>query len=85
MPKNPFVTYTVEQILKFEKITYVVVAGMDFYDVKGNYFFKKSAAVRHYNTIRRELMNQAETGTPKQQKNARRVLRNLRIEPMRIH
>jgi hypothetical protein len=62
-----------------------VVAGIDFYEVRGNYFFNKSGAVRNYNKIRRELMNQAQTGTPKQQRNARRVLNTLRIEQMRIH
>ena len=84
-PKSPFRTYTAEQILRYEPITYVIVAGTDFYDVNGNYFFNKGGAVRNYNKIYRQLIVQMQSGTKKEQKNARRVLLNLRIENMRIH
>jgi hypothetical protein len=86
MPKkSPFRTYTSEQILKYEAITYVIVAGTDFYDVNGNYFFNKNGAIRNCNKIYRQLMVQMQSGTKKEQRNARRVLENLRVEPMRIH
>ena len=85
MPKSPFVSYTPEQIFAYESVTYVVVAGSDFYDVNGNYFFNKSSAIRHCNKIARQLTEYLRTGTRKEKKNAKRVLENLRVESMRIH
>lgn len=85
MPKGPFRSYTSEQILASEAVTYVVVVGIEFYNVDGNYFFSKSVAVRHCNKIFRHLLGELHSGTRKEQKNARRVLNNLRVERLRIH
>ena len=84
-PKSPFGRYTPEQIFAAEATTYVVLAGIDFYDMNGNYFFTKGSAVRHYNKIHRQLVIQSQEGTNKQRNNARRVLNNLKIQQMRIH
>lgn len=85
MPKSPFVTYTPEQIFAYESVTYVIVAGSDFFDVDGNFFFTKNSAVRYYNKILRQLGETVQSGTKKERKHAKRVLDNLRVEPMRIH
>lgn len=85
MPKNPFVNYTIEEILASEASAYVIVVGSDFYMANGQWAFSRASAVRHYNKILAELMRQWAHGTKKEQKNAMRVMRNFRIDPLRFH
>lgn len=83
--KSPFISYTLEQIFAYEAITYVIIAGIDFFNIDGNYFFSKSKAVRNYNKLARQLSNKILTGTKKERRSAKMILENLRIEQMRIH
>jgi hypothetical protein len=84
-PKSPFVKYTPEQIFAYEAVTYVIVAGSDFFDVDGNFFFTKTGAERYYDKLTKQLSIDLKNGTRKERKHARRVLENLRVERMRIH
>lgn len=83
--KEPFVNYTVEEVLAAEACSFVVIAGSDVFDSKGRWVFDKNGAIRQHNKILREVMRIINTGTKAQQKNAKRVLDTLRIEPLRIH
>lgn len=85
MPKSPFVSYTPEQVFAYEAITYVIVAGTDFFEVDGKYFFTKNSAIRYYNKLLRYLGEAVQAGTKKERRDAKRVLNSLRVEPMRIH
>lgn len=86
MPKkSPFGRYTPEEVFAFEAVTYVIVVGLDVFDVKGKWVFDKKGAVKYYNKILDELMQQLQHGNKKKKISARRVLNSLRIEPLRIH
>lgn len=83
--KSPFGVYTPEEVFASEAVSYVIVAGSDLFEAKGKWVFDKKGAARHYNKILNELMYQIQVGTKKEKVNAHRVLRNLRIEPLRLH
>jgi len=83
--KSPFVGYSEDEVLSIEAVTYVIVVGSNFYIKDGNFVFTKKSAAYHYNKILRELVGQLVNGDDDEKKNARRVLNNFRIEPLRLH
>ena len=83
--KSPFISYTVDEIFAQEAVSYIVIAGVDVFNSRGDWIFDKKNAIRYYNKILNEVMHQLSMGNKKQQFNARRVLNNLRVEPLRIH
>lgn len=85
MPKSPFVNYTPEQVFAREAIGYVIVAGYTMFDVRGKFIFDKKSADRFYKKILKELMISLGNGTKREKREALRVLRNLRVERLRIH
>lgn len=83
--KGPFVGYTVEEVMAFEAVTYVLQVGSDVYDTRGKWVFNKKSAYIHYGKVLRDLLDQMRNGTYAEQKNAKRVLMNLKVLPLRIH
>ena len=87
MPKkrSPFIGYTPEQVFASEAVCYVVIAGVDLFDYKGTFVFDRKSAIRHFNKIRIEMLKVMQFGTKRQKKNAKLILDNLKVEPLRIH
>lgn len=85
MSKSPFRGYKIEEIFESESLLYTIQVGSAAYAVKGTFVFDKKSAQRHYNRILAEVLKQLKSGNQKQQKNAERLLLNLRICPLRIH
>lgn len=85
--RNAYISYTVDEVLACEAVTYVIQVGSDLFDSdgKGGWFFNKKSAIKHYNKILRVLTEQMNTGTKKERKNAKRVIENLKILPLRLH
>ena len=83
--KNPFVSYTIEEIFASEATTYVIQVGADLFGVKGRRIFTKVSAVRYYNKILKELCDQLKNGDAAQKENAKRVLADLKVLPLRVH
>jgi hypothetical protein len=83
--KRPYRQYTFEQIQSVEATTYVIVAGKQLFNIDGDYFFDKTTANKFYDKILKESMKQLTEGTESQKRNARKILNNLRVEPLRIH
>ena len=83
--KSPFVSYTFEEIMDHEAVTYVVQLGTDVWNVKGQWAFNKKSANMYYNKILRQIMHTLRTGNEKQIHNAKIMLATLRILPLRIH
>lgn len=83
--KSPFRNYTVEEVMASEAVTFIIQVGSDIYRTNNDCFFNKKSAIRHYNKILRVLLEQIHTGTKKERKNAKRVVENLKILPLRLH
>lgn len=83
--KSPFVGFSVEEVLSAEACSYVILVGTDFYVRKGQMVFTKRTAVKYYNEVLTEVVNQMYNGSAKQKANANRVLLSLCILPLRIN
>lgn len=83
--KSPFVGYTEEEILASEAVSFVVIAGYNVFNNGKQFVFDKATAIRYYNKILKEATRQLIEGNRSEKKNARNILRNLRVEPLRIH
>lgn len=83
--KSPFGEYSVEDIFASEAVSFIIIAGSDLFDIDGEWLFDERTAVRYHGKILKEVMEQTRTGSKKQKANAMRVLRNLRVERLRIH
>ena len=83
--KNPFVGYTPEEVFAAEAMCFVVIAGHGIFYNDNEWVFDKKTAIRYYTKIAKEASRQLLQGTKKEQKAARHILGNLRIEPLRIH
>lgn len=83
--KSPFVSYTAEEILAIEAVTFVLQVGSDMLEIKGNWFFTKKSVNTYYNRVLREILDQLANGNKKQKRSAERALRGLRVLPLRIH
>jgi hypothetical protein len=83
--KKSFGHYTLEEIQAIEAVNYIIIAGKDLFSVKGQFFFSQANAVKFYKKIYLECSRMLVEGTPSQKRNAKRVLKNLHVEPLRIH
>ena len=83
--KKAFGHYTLEDIQAIEAVNYIIIAGRDLFNVKGQFFFSQANAVKFYKKIYNECSNQLVNGTASQKRNARRVLGNLHVEQLKIH
>ncbi|MCX9024622.1 MAG: hypothetical protein OIN85_00835 [Candidatus Methanoperedens sp.] len=83
--KNPFVTYSEEEIKSTESTTFVLQAGSDFFETDGAFLFAEADAHHFYKNILGEVTRQIKEGTRSEKKNARRLLMNLRVMPFRVH
>jgi hypothetical protein len=83
--KSPFVGYTTEEVLASEAVTYIIQVGSDIFEARGTWFFTKKTARIHYGKILRAVLEQLNRGTKKEKEDAKRVLNNLKILPLRLH
>jgi len=83
--KNPFVSYTVEEILNAERDSFVVQIGYDLYrNKKKEHIFSRAEAEKHYNLILRNILHSIAHGDAKQRTSATRCLSGLSILPFRF-
>lgn len=83
--KSPFVSFSIEEVMASEAISYVIQVGSDFYCHDGRMVFSKKTAVTFYNKILEQVVHAMNNGDKKQKEHANRVLRNLKILPLRIN
>lgn len=83
--KNPFVTFTQNQVAIIEASCYTIQTGLDFYTHDSHFIFNEKMANKHYNKILKELRVTIKYGTPKEKYSALTCIANLRVEPVRIH
>jgi len=83
--KSPFINYTVDEVMASEASTFVIQVGSDVFHVNGRWVFNKRSAVVYYNKILRTILDQMHNGTKRERKDAKRVLQNFKILPLRLH
>lgn len=83
--KNPFVTYTTDEILATEENTYIIQVGPDLFSTDTKLSFTKKQADHYFETILLALEDQIKNGTKRDKKEAKIILKNMRILPLRFH
>jgi hypothetical protein len=83
--KGPFKNYTVDEVMASEAAAFVIQVGSDVFHVNGRWVFNKRSAVVYYNKILRTILDQMHNGTKRERKDAKRVLENFKILPLRLH
>ncbi len=83
--KNPFITYTVEEVMASEASAYVIQVGSEVFSVNGKWIFNKKSARIYYGKILRDILDQMQNGNKKERNNAQKVLENFKVLPLRLH
>lgn len=83
--KSPFKSFTVEEVFNAEATNYTIQVGSDFYCHDGGMVFSKKTAALFYNKILGQVINMMNNGNTKQKQSAHRILRNLKVLPLRIN
>lgn len=83
--KNPFISYTLDQVRNAEASLYVIQVGNDLYCHGKSHSYSKRTAQRYFNKILSSLIYTVENGTDDEKDDALRFIRTLRIMPLRIN
>lgn len=83
--KKSFVTYTVDEVFASEENTYVIQVGPDLFSTDTRLSFTKKMAEHYYDQIILALEDQIKNGNKKDRKEAKNILKNFRILPLRFH
>lgn len=83
--KSPFVTYTTDEVFASEENCYVIQTGKDLFATDTRLSFTKKMADHYYDTIILALEDKLKNGTKKDKKEAKNILKNFRIMPLRFH
>jgi len=84
-PKNPYVTYTLEEIMQIEAGHYFIQVGTDIFSDDGKMAFSKDRAEHLYDNILKDLTIMKKDGTELEQADAQGCLLFLQIHKMRIN
>jgi hypothetical protein len=82
--KSPFKGFTVEEVLKIERNSFVIQLGNDFYNKDGNFTFSESQVNKYYNSILNKILYAISNGTDKQKRDAIKCLSTFRVFSLRI-
>ena len=82
--KNPFVGFSVEQVMIAESCSYAIQVGNDFYIHDGQLVFSKKTAQTLYNKILAQVVDKIYNGDKKQKAHAHRIMATLKVMPLRI-
>lgn len=83
--KNPFVTYTKDEILSSEENTYIIQVGKDLFSTDTSYVFSKKMADHYYEQSLAALNDRLKNGNKKDKKVVKDIFKNFRILPLRFH
>lgn len=83
--KSPFKGFTVAEVNKAERNSYVVQIANDFYNKDGEFVFTLNQAEKHYDTLLVNILYTLDNGTQKQKDAALKCLSRLHIYPLRLH
>jgi hypothetical protein len=83
--KNPFITYSLEEIMQIEAGHYFIQIGTDVFSEEGKMAFSRDRAEHLYDGILEDLTLLSENGNEIQQADAKACLLFLQIHSMRIH
>lgn len=82
--KSPFKGFTVAEVNKAERDSYVVQIGNDFYSKDGGYIFTAAQAGKYYETLLDNIVYTLDNGNERQKSAAMKCLEKLRIHPLRL-
>lgn len=83
--KNPFKNFTIAEVNKAERDSYVLQIGNDFYNRDGNFIFTLAQAEKNYDILLSNILHTIDNGTSKQKSAAMKCLARLHILPLRLH
>jgi hypothetical protein len=83
--KSPFRGFTIGEVNRAERDSYVVLIGNDFYSCEGDMVFTANQAEKHYETLLNNILHTMDNGTDKQKSAAMKCLMKLHILPLRLH
>lgn len=84
--KSPFRGFTVSEINKAERNSFVVQIGNDMYaNPDGDFVFTLNQAEKYYETLLSNILYTMDNGNAKQKTAATKCLLRLHILPLRLH
>lgn len=83
--KSPFKGFTVAEINKAERNSYVLQIGNDFYSVDGDMVFTANQVEKYYDNLMVNILHTLDSGNEKQRIAAMKCLSRLHILPLRLH
>jgi len=83
--KSPFRGFTVAEINRAERDSFVVQVGNDLYAKDGDFIFTLSQAEKHYETLLMNILLTIDEGNHRQKDAAMKCLARLHILPLRLH
>lgn len=83
--RSPFKGYSIAEVNKAERNSFVVQVGNDLYNKEGEFIFSLSQAEKHYDTLLINILYTIDNGTAKQKTAALKCLARLHIIPLKLH
>ena len=83
--KSPFKGFTIAEVNKAERNSYVLQIGNDFYAKDGEMIFTLAQAEKYYDTLLVNILHTIDNGNAKQKAAAMKCLARLHIQPLRLH
>ena len=83
--RSPFKGYSIAEINKAERNSFVIQIGNDLYSKDGEMVFSLSQAEKYYDTLLVNILHTIDNGTAKQKVAAMKCLARLHILPLKLH
>lgn len=83
--KNPYVSYSIEDVAKVEAGYYVIRVGSDLFSYNGKMAFDKKNADNYYQQVWDGLIDLIKNGGELEKEDAMHCLMHLQMFPLRIH
>lgn len=83
-PKSPYKNFTIAEVNKAERDSYVIQIGNDMYCKDGDYIFTATQAGKYYGILLDNILYTIDSGNTKQKSAAMKCLEKLRIHPLRL-
>lgn len=84
--KSPFKGFTIAEVNKAERNSFVVQVGNDMYQNQdGEFIFTENQAEKYYDTLLVNILHTIDNGSEKQKIAAMKCLARLHILPLKLH
>lgn len=83
--KNPYIGFTLDEVRKAEERLWYIQIGQQFFEYEGVYLWDKEEAEHFFFTIRDGLEHMLKTGDLEEREDAREIIINFRMLPLRFN